>query len=55
MRAFHHTPLGEWVPLRVGPMDQGKKEAEAYSGPPLPDIDCSSLEKAGPARLHNVR
>lgn len=51
MRAFHHTPLGDWVPLRVGPKDQAMKEAEAYNGPPLPEIDCSSMEKArAPAR-----
>ncbi len=48
IRAFHHTPLGKWVPLRIGPNDKRMEDAEAYYGRPLPDIDCSSLEKVRP-------
>jgi hypothetical protein len=45
MVAFHHIPLGEWVPLRVSPNDGQQKDAEPYNGPELPEIDCSGLEE----------
>lgn len=43
-----HASPEKWMSLRVADSEGRQAEAEAYDGPPFPDLDCEKFEKAPP-------